>query len=108
MKSNANRCILSADIKLSSAEDFFNFTKKFNDDAAKLNNTNEPPINVYYLKSATIEHVTETILTDRFKNLKGNNHIFLIDGSTKFSIRPNQKYSDVSSVRSKGSVYHSM
>ena len=35
VKSGANRSILVSDTVISCAEDFFNFTKKFNEDAAK-------------------------------------------------------------------------
>jgi hypothetical protein len=56
-------------------DDFFNFTKKFYDDAAKLNNTGEPPIHVFRLQSGTVVHVTETLLLDRWKHIEGNYHI---------------------------------
>ncbi|CAF1510324.1 unnamed protein product [Adineta ricciae] len=71
LKSGTNRSILSSGTILSSAEDFFNFTKKINDEAALLKNSNGPPINVYYLNSITIENVNETLLSDRFKQLNG-------------------------------------
>jgi len=72
IKSSANRSILTSGTTLSSVEDFFKLTKKINEDAAKLNNTSEPPINAYYLSSSTIDDVTRTLLSDRFKHLNGN------------------------------------
>ncbi|CAF4337243.1 unnamed protein product [Rotaria socialis] len=65
VKSNVNRSVLLADTVISSAEDFLNFTKKSNEEAAKLSQTNEPPINVCYLKHDDVERVTEDLLTER-------------------------------------------
>lgn len=76
VKSSANRSILKSGTTLSSPEDFFNFTKKTNDEAAKSKDTNEPPINAYYLHSTTIHDITKTLLSDRFKQLNGEKLFF--------------------------------
>jgi hypothetical protein len=78
VKSSANRSILKSGTTLSSPEDFFNFTKKTNDEAAKSKDTNEPPINAYYLHSTTIHDITKTLLSDRFKQLNGEKYSFFI------------------------------
>lgn len=78
VKSSANRSILTSNTTLSSAEDFFNFTKKMNEDAIKLKGANEPPINAYYLNSDTIDNTTKTLLSDRFKQLNGTKYRFWI------------------------------
>ncbi|CAF2076139.1 unnamed protein product [Rotaria magnacalcarata] len=70
VKSSANHHILLSNTVISCAEDFFNFTKKFNEDAAKSSQMNEPPINVYYLKRNDIETVTEDLLTERWYKKK--------------------------------------
>ena len=62
---------------ISCVEDFFNFTRKFNEDAAKLSQTNEPSINVCYLKRADIERVTEDLLTERWNKNNGKNFLLL-------------------------------
>jgi hypothetical protein len=77
VKSSANRSILKSDTTLSSVQDFFNLTRNLNEDAAKLNNTSEPPINTYYLKSTTVDEITNTLLSHRFKNISGNKCYFL-------------------------------
>jgi hypothetical protein len=78
VKSSANRYILTSGTTLSSAEDFFNFTKKTNEEAAQSKDTNEPPINAYYLNSTTIHDITKTLLSDRFKQLNGKKYSFCI------------------------------
>jgi hypothetical protein len=78
VKSSANRSILTSGTTLSSAEDFFNFTKKINEEAAKSKDTSEPPINVYYLNSITIDDIIKTLLSNRFKQLNGKKYSFCI------------------------------
>ena len=78
VKSSANRSVLLSDTVISCVEDLFNLTKKFNEDAAKLNQTNEPPINVCYLKSGDIERVTEDLLTERWNKNNGKNFLLLL------------------------------
>ena len=80
VKSGANRSILLSDTVISCAEDFLNFTKKFNGDAAKLSQTNEPPINICYLKRNDIERVTEDLLTERWNKNKSKS--FLLSQQT--------------------------
>ena len=77
VKSGANRSILVSDTVISCAEDFFNFTKKFNEDAAKSSQTNEPPINVCYLKRNDIERVTEDLLAERWNKSKSKSFLLL-------------------------------
>ena len=77
VKSSANRFILLSDTVILWAEDFFNFTKKFNEDAAKSSQTNEPPINVCYLKRNDIERVTEDLLTERWNKNKSKSFLLL-------------------------------
>ena len=64
-------------ILISCAEDFLNFTKKFNEDAAKSSQTNEPPINVCYLKRNDIERVTEDLLTECWNKNKSKSFLLL-------------------------------
>jgi len=47
VKSVATRSALTSGKVFLSAEDFYNFTKKFNNDVARVNNPVEPPINVF-------------------------------------------------------------
>jgi len=77
-KSSDNRSTLMSGTTFSSAEDFFNFTKKTNEEAAKSKDTNEPPINACYLNSTTIHDITKTLLSDRFKQLNGKKYSFCI------------------------------
>lgn len=76
VKSSANRSILTSGTTLSSAKDFFNFTKKMNEEAAKSKGVSEPPINACYLRSTTIENTTETLLSNRFTQLNGKKIVF--------------------------------
>ena len=71
-----NTRLLTAGTALSSAEDFFNFTTKMNEEVAKSKGASQPPINAYYLNSATIDNTTETLLSDRFKQLNGKKYSF--------------------------------
>ncbi len=107
VKCSSNRSVLTSGTTLSSVKDFFKLTKKINEDAAKLNNSSEPPINVFYLNSSTIDDVTETLISDRFKNLKGNKCNFYRLRIT-FSSRTNIKYSTISSIWSQRWVYYFM
>ncbi|CAF4129842.1 unnamed protein product, partial [Rotaria sordida] len=45
--------------------------QKMNEEAAKSKDTSEPPINAYYLNSTTIDDITKTLLSNRFKQLNG-------------------------------------
>ena len=65
MKSSANPAILLSGAALLSVEEFFEFTKKFNEDAAKSSQRNEPPINVYFLQRDAIERNARELLTKR-------------------------------------------
>jgi hypothetical protein len=78
VKSSANRSILASGTTLSSPEEFFNFTKKINEEAAKSKGTSELPINAYYLNSITIDNTTKALLSDRFKQLNGKKYSFWI------------------------------
>ena len=84
-KSSANRSILSSGTTLLTPKDFFNFTKKTNEEAAKSKNSNEPPVNAYYLDSITIEEVNTTLLCDRFKQLNGKRYR-VFDTTQKYSL----------------------
>ena len=75
VKSSANRSILLSDTIISCAEDFFNFTKKFNEVVVKSSQTNEPPINVCYLKRNDIERVTEDLLTEPWNKNKSKSFL---------------------------------
>ena len=70
-KSSANRSILMSGTVLSAVDDFYYFTKKFNDDAAQVNNTNEPPIHVYLLKHDVVECTIKDLLMHRWDQLSG-------------------------------------
>jgi hypothetical protein len=78
VKSTANRSILTSGTTLSFPKDFFNFTKKMNEEAVKSKCASEPPINAYYLNSTTIDNTTKTLLSDRFKQLNGKKYSFCI------------------------------
>lgn len=85
VKSSANRSILTSDTTLSSPKDFFNFTKKINEEAAKSKGASEPPINACYLNSITIDNTTKTLLSDRFGQLNGKKYIVFASYVGKFS-----------------------
>ncbi|CAF3774578.1 unnamed protein product [Rotaria sp. Silwood1] len=77
VKSSASRSILMSGTIISTVDDFYYFTKKFNDDAAQVNNTNEPPVHVYLLKRDVVECAIKDVLTHRWKQLSGkNSHYF--------------------------------
>ena len=78
VKSSANRSILTSGTTLSSVEDFFNFTKKMNEETAKSKGASEPAINAYYLNSTTIDNTTKTLLSNRFRQLDGKKYSFCI------------------------------
>jgi hypothetical protein len=71
VKSTGTRSALTSGKVFLSVEDFYNFTKKSNDDAARMNNTAEPPINVFYLKKDVVERVLQDILAKRWDLLTG-------------------------------------
>jgi hypothetical protein len=48
-----------------------------NEEAAKSKDTSELPINAYYLNSTTIDDITKTLLSNRFKQLNGKKYSFL-------------------------------
>lgn len=74
VKSSANRSIIKSGATLSTPQNFFDFTKKINEKAAKSKCTDEPPINAYYLSCTTIDDITETLLSDRFEQLNGRKY----------------------------------
>ena len=71
VKSTANRAALLSSTVLLSVEEFFKFTKKFNENPAKLSQRNEPPINVYFLQRDAIERNTRKLLTERWNKTRG-------------------------------------
>ncbi|CAF3161507.1 unnamed protein product, partial [Rotaria sp. Silwood2] len=71
VKSSASRSILMSGTIISTVDDFYYFTKKFNDDAAQVNNTNEPPVHVYLLKRDVVKCAIKDVLTHRWKQLNG-------------------------------------
>lgn len=71
VKSSANRAALLSNTVLLSVAEFFEFTKKFNEDAANSNQRNEPPINVYFLQRDTIERNTRELLMERWNKTRG-------------------------------------
>jgi hypothetical protein len=71
VKSTATRSVLTTGKGFLSVEDFYNFTKKFNDDVVRVNNIAEVPINVFYLESAVVERVLQDLLTKRWNLLTG-------------------------------------
>jgi hypothetical protein len=69
VKSTATRHIISSNISISSAEDFYEFTRKFNDDAANMSTNNQPPIHTFFIKSTTVENVYNEVLKPRWDKL---------------------------------------
>ncbi|CAF2963048.1 unnamed protein product [Rotaria sp. Silwood2] len=69
VKSVATRSIITSGISISSAEEFYQFTMQYNDDAAKLSNSSQPPIHAFYISSDTVERVYNDILQPRWKIL---------------------------------------
>ena len=65
VKSTATRWVLASDKGFSSVTDFCNFTKKFNDDVTRANNSAEIPIHVLYLESSVVECTLQGFLTKR-------------------------------------------
>ena len=61
---------------LSTVDYFYCFTKKFNDDAARVNNTNEPPIHACLLKRDTVECTIKDFLMYRWDQLSGKISVF--------------------------------
>lgn len=71
VKSTATRHVLTSGKAFLSVEEFYNFTRKFNDDVARVNNTAEAPINVFHLETTVVEHVLQGLLTKRWNLLTG-------------------------------------
>jgi hypothetical protein len=71
VKSTATRSVLTSGKAFLSVKDFYNFTKKFNDDVARVNHTAETPINVFHLESAVVERILQDLLTKRWSLLSG-------------------------------------
>lgn len=71
VKSTATRSVLTSGKVFLSVKDFYNFTKKFNDDVSGVNHTVETPINVFHLDSAVVERVLDDLLTKRWNLLSG-------------------------------------
>lgn len=72
VKYTATRFISTSGIVINSAEEFYAFTKKFNENAAKMSATGEPSIYSFYVKSADVEHTYAEILKSRWDQLGKN------------------------------------
>ena len=79
VKSTATRSVLTTGKGFLSVEDFYNFTKKYNDDVARVNNTAEVPINVFYLEVAVVERALQDLLAKRWNLLTGMVHSIFND-----------------------------
>jgi hypothetical protein len=100
VKSTASRSVLTSGKAFLSVEDFYNFTKKFNDDMARVNSTAEVPINVFYLESAVIERVLTDLLTKRWNMLTGVFLFFSRFQRKLFFLRTHQRHPQFSSIQS--------
>ena len=68
----------------SSITDFYNFTKKFNDDVTRANNSAEIPIHVLYLESSVVECTLQDFLTKRWNLLTGVLYFVFRDFDEKY------------------------
>jgi hypothetical protein len=75
VKSTATRSVLTSGKAFLSVEDFYNFTKKFNDDVTRVNTT-ETPINVFHLERTVVERVLQDLLTKRWDLLTSTFYYF--------------------------------
>ena len=82
-KSSANRAILMSDAVLSTVDDFYCLTKTFSDNAAKVNNTNEPPTHVYLLKRDVVECTIKDLLMYRWDQLSSKISVYFSVKTTK-------------------------
>lgn len=70
LKSTARRATLSKNILLSTAKDFFEFSKKQQLEIAKKTNKDNPAVDVFYLEADEIEKVKNNILNFRVEELR--------------------------------------
>ncbi|CAF5011995.1 unnamed protein product, partial [Rotaria sp. Silwood1] len=87
VKYTATRSIITSGTSISSAEEFYEFTRNLNYNAANTSITNQPPIHVFYIKSTTVEHVYSEILKLRWENLNKTNRIKYIRSFHQFNVR---------------------
>ncbi|CAF1022728.1 unnamed protein product [Adineta steineri] len=86
-KSTATRSVKSSGTVISSAKEFYEFTKQYNENAAKLSGNNEPPINAFYVDSTTVEATYQNFLKPRWDKLNKTDHIKQIRSFHQFNIR---------------------
>ncbi|CAF0842640.1 unnamed protein product [Adineta steineri] len=86
-KSTATRSVKSSGTVISSAKEFYDFTKQYNENAAKLSGNNEPPINAFYVDSTTVEATYQNFLKPRWDKLNKTDHIKQIRSFHQFNIR---------------------
>jgi hypothetical protein len=85
VKSTATRSCLRSGRVFASARDFYDFTKESNNEAARLNQTTEVPVNVFFLDRSVVEHGIPIFLTDRWSMLKGESQCTRSIVSSDFS-----------------------
>ena len=69
VKSTATRSITTSGTMIGAAEEFYEFTIKFNKNSPKSLTNNELPIYTFYVSSTTVERIYEEILKPRWEKL---------------------------------------
>ncbi|CAF4104405.1 unnamed protein product, partial [Rotaria sordida] len=87
VKYAATRSIITSGTSICSAEEFFEFTIKFNHNAAKASTTNQPPIHAFYVNSITVERIYSEILKPRWEKLTKTHRIKNIRSFHQFNVR---------------------
>ncbi len=69
VKYAATRSVSTSGIMICSAEEFYGFTTKFNENAANISTNKEPPIHTFFVTSAEVERIYTEILKPRWDKL---------------------------------------
>ena len=72
LKSTARRASLSKNILLSTAKDFYEFSRKHQLETANRSNKQDPGVHVFFLDSEEVEQVKEVVMTARNKQLRSS------------------------------------
>ena len=70
LKSTARRHTLSKNILLSSARDFYEFSKKQQMETARAHNKNEPSVHVFFIATEEVDRVSIDVIQERSDILK--------------------------------------
>jgi hypothetical protein len=72
LKSTARRVTLSKNILLSTAKDFYEFSRKHQLETANSSNKQNPGVHVFFLDSKDVQQVKESIMKVRSKQLRSS------------------------------------